>query len=208
MASAKTGISGVGLAVVIAGAILVWSGVQNKELIPMLRELAEGKKPTPGPQTQTSVPGSGMGGIGYAVPDGGTGGNQRIVAIAASFKGRSYVFGGGHGKVCPSGGMDCSGYASCVLNKAGVMKGTLTTTGFAKWGVGVPFNRRQPGDLVVWVGGPAGGHMGIVRDNNTMWHNPCTGCGGVQIGRYGATRTGRQTIVRRAKGGSGGTVRV
>lgn len=193
MGSTNGGISGLGVAVIAGGAILVWSGIQNRGLVESLRYLAEGKPIPAGEQKTTPV--------SFSPSSGGTaqigGGNSSVVSIAASMKGHPYTFGGGHGKVCPSGGMDCSGFVSCVLNKAGLMKGTLNTDGFAKFGTGVPFEQRQPGDLVVWKGGPGGGHIGIVIDGSKMWHNPCTGCGGVQIGSYGKTRTGRVTIVRR-----------
>lgn len=195
MASTNNGISGIAVAIVAAGSFLIWTGVQNRELLEAFREIVKGEMPTPGAQETTEFQGS-----GYIPSSGGKSpSGSRVVAIAASYEGHPYVFGGGHGTVCPSGGMDCSGYASCVLNKAGLMKGTLTTSGFANWGVKVPFEQRQPGDIVVWIGGPAGGHMGIIADAETMWHNPCTGCGGVQKSSYGKTRSGRITIVRRAR---------
>lgn len=196
MASTNGGISGIGLAVIAAGAVAVYSGIQNRGLVESLRFLAMGQPIPAGPQKTSPVS---YGDDGSITTAGLGGGNADIVSIAASFKGRPYVFGGGHRSVCPSGGLDCSGYVSCVLNKAGLMKGTKTTDGFAVWGIGVPFDQRQPGDLVIWRGGPGGGHMGIVINGDTMWHTPCTGCGGVQIGRYAKTRTGRVTIVRRAK---------
>lgn len=195
MASTSGGISGIGLAVIAAGAVMVYSGIKNQGLIDSLRYLAMGEAIPDGPQTVTPI-GTPTTGAGY-VTAGLTGGNSAIVQMAASYKGHPYWFGGGHGTVCPRGGMDCSGYVSCVLNRLGLMRGTKNTDGFAKFGVGVPFEQRQPGDLVVWLGGPGGGHIGIVIDGSRMWHNPCTGCGGVQIGTYGKTRGGRITLVRR-----------
>lgn len=205
--STSKGISGLGVGVLGIGAVLIWSGIQNQDLLTTFRTLAMGQKPIAGPQVRSAFKPPRQGtGAGVQNPDtsggsgGGSGGNQKIVQIAATFKGRPYVFGGGHRSVCPPGGLDCSGYVSCVLNKAGVMKGTLNTNGFKSWGQSVKFEDRKPGDIVVWVGGAGGGHMGIIIDDKTMWHSPCTGCGGVQTARYGATRTGRQTIVRRARG--------
>lgn len=204
MASTSSGgISGIGLAVIAAGAVMVYSGIQNRGLIESLRYLAMGEAIPAGPQSVTQVQPSGYAGTGAGyVTAGLSGGNQSLVSLAASYKGHPYIFGGGHGTVCPSGGMDCSGYVSCVLNRAGLLRGTLNTDGLAKWGVAVPYDQRQPGDILVWIGGPGGGHTGIVIDSSRMWHNPCTGCGGVQIGTYGRTRTGRQTLVRRAKSAS------
>lgn len=198
MASTSGGISGIGLAVIAAGAVAVYAGIQNRGLVESLRFLAMGQPIPAGPQKTTPI--SFTGGTGSVTTAGlAGGGNTSIVSIAASFKGRPYVFGGGHRTVCPSGGLDCSGFVSCVLNKAGVLKGTLTTDGLKNWGVAVPFAQRQPGDVLVWIGGPGGGHTGIVINGETMWHTPCTGCGGVQTGRYAITRTGRPTLVRRAK---------
>lgn len=199
MASTNSGISGTAVTIAAVGALLIWSGINNTALPRTFIEILSGYGPVKGEQ-KVSTPPSNTGG-GYVPTTGSGGGNQNVVNIAASYKGHPYVFGGGHGTVCPSGGMDCSGYASCVLNKAGLMKGTLTTDGFARWGKGINYADRKPGDIVVWRGGSGGGHMGIVIDDNTMWHNPCTGCGGVQIASYGSTRDGRPTIVRRARNG-------
>ena len=199
MASTNSGVSGSALAVATVGALLIWSGINNTPIAKSLLEIISGNAPVKGDQ-KASAPPINTGG-GYVPSTGSGGGNQSVVTIAASYKGHPYVFGGGHGKVCPSGPMDCSGYVSCVLNKAGLMTGTLTTDGFARWGVGVDFADRKPGDIVVWRGGSGGGHMGIIIDDKTMWHNPCTGCGGVQKASYGPTRTGRKTIVRRARNG-------
>jgi len=199
VASTSNGISGTAVAIAAFGALLIWSGINNSKVASNLLEIVVGFGPVKGEQKTTSPPSRSGGGY---VPSTGSGdGNQSIVNIAASYKGHPYVFGGGHGSVCPSGGMDCSGYASCVLNKAGVMKGTLTTDGFSRWGIGINFADRKPGDIVVWRGGSGGGHMGIIIDDKTMWHNPCTGCGGVQKASYGSTRSGRPTIVRRARNG-------
>lgn len=195
MASTSSGISGTAITVITVGALLVWAGINNANATDSLVWILAGRTPPKGEQKTTTI-NSG----GGSVATSGSGGNNRVVEIAASYKGHPYVFGGGHGKVCPSGGMDCSGFASCVLNKAGLMNGTLTTDGFARWGISVPFANRRAGDIVVWIGGPGNGHMGIVIDDTTMWHNDCTGCGGVKVGSYGSSRTGRTTIVRRARG--------
>lgn len=202
---ATKGISGTAVGALAIGAVFVWSGINNQDLLTSFRALAMGKPIPKGTQHKASARASGT------VPDptprgggGGVGGNRAVVDIAASYKGHPYLFGGGHGKPCPDGPMDCSGYVSCVMNKAGLMKGTLTTSGFAKWGNKVAFEDRQPGDIVVWLGGAGNGHMGIVDDDKYMWHNDCTGCGGVKRSTYGPSRTGRPTIVRRAKGAVSG----
>lgn len=187
------GVSGPGLAVAAAGVVLIWSGIQNQTVIRSLRALAMGQPIPAGPQTSTVVGSSTVSGVASA---------GAIVAQAAALKGTPYAWGGGHGSTPCARSLDCSGYVSCVLARAGVLRGApLTTDGLARWGTAVPFASRAPGDVLVWLGGPGGGHTGIVLDGTRMWHNPCTGCGGVQIGSYGATRTGRPTLVRRAAGG-------
>ena len=194
MASTK-GISGIAVAVLGIGAVLVWSGINNQDVLTSFRALAMGKPIPTGPQVKSEV--KPLPGTSDPIPRDGGGGSS-IISLAATYKGHPYVFGGGHRDVCPQGGMDCSGFVSCVLNKAGLMKGTLTTGGFMNWGSSVPFEQRQPGDIAVWHTGGAG-HMGIIIDNDTMWHTPCTGCGGVQIGKYGRIREGRTINVRRPK---------
>lgn len=200
MPSMSNGVSGMSVTIAAVGGLLIWSGINNTKLATTLVEVLAGVGPRKGVQTASAPPPTTSGG-GGSVPTTG-GGNQNIVQIAASYKGHPYVFGGGHGTVCPKGGMDCSGFVSCVMNKAGYMNGTtLTTDGFSRWGTKVDFADRQPGDIVVWRGGVGNGHMGIVIDGDSMWHNPCTACSGVQIGSYGKSRDGRPTIVRRPKRG-------
>lgn len=207
-------INGVGVGVVALGVIVSWAGIRNVSLIAAFKDLAMGKQPTPNPKPAFSpfgyepgtaaAVGASAWGVGETVAGMAAGG--KIVQIAASMRGQCYGFGAGHGpNPCASKCTDCSSYVSCVYNKAGLMKGSMATGGLSKFGVGVPFEQRQPGDILVWNGGAGGGHCGIVEDGDTMWHNPCTGCGGVARGKYGRTRTGRPTIVRRAKASAGGS---
>jgi cell wall-associated NlpC family hydrolase len=191
---ASGGLSGTALALAGAGAVLVWSGIQNRAVLDSVRELALGQPIAAGPQKTSAA--------GAAAGAGSTARGAAVVALAAGYKGAPYRFGGGHGSTPCASATDCSGFVSCVLSRAGLLKGApLTTEGLARWGVAVPFANRAAGDVLVWRGGPGGGHTGIVIDGKTMWHNPCTGCGGVQKGTYGSTRTGRPTLVRRAAGG-------
>jgi hypothetical protein len=43
-----------------------------------------------------------------------------------------YIFGGGHGG--PSRGLDCSGTVSYVLRTCGLIQGSITSSGFKKYG--------------------------------------------------------------------------
>lgn len=199
--SAK-GISGVGLAAGSIGLVYLWSALKGASVTATLRDVIAGKEPA-----GTNV--NPISGVSYLGTTGATPGASagigvasasaaNILSIAASYKGQKYIFGAGHGKPCASSATDCSGYVSCVLYKAGVMKTTMATGGLAHIGVGVPYSQRQPGDIIVWNGGTGGGHTGIIIDGGTMWNNPCTICGGVQISKYPyGTRTAAAAVIRR-----------
>lgn len=208
--------SGFAVGTLAIGGVLVWSGLKGASILTTIQELVQGKKPTGSNIHQIGVPvgsaaaaagaagspvGSAAAAAGAAIGAAGLG--LTILNIAASYKGRSYTFGGGHSSFCPPGGMDCSGYVSCVLHRAGVLNGSpLATDGLASWGVSVPLDQRAPGDVIVWNGGPGGGHCGIIIDSKTMWNNPCTACGGVQIQTYNPSHGSRlmaSAVIRRAK---------
>lgn len=208
-------ISGTGAGITAAGVLFLWSSIKGASVSASLRELISGQQPsgtninpiqiaapsiaaanTGGPGGTATTPAGGSSGlpIGTAGPHA-----ANILAIAASMKGHPYAFGGGHGaNPCVAGGFDCSGYVSCVLNKAGLMHGSMATGGLAGIGSSVPYASRLPGDIIVWNGGSGGGHTGIIIDGSTMWNNPCTLCGGVQISHYPtSTRTAAAAVVRR-----------
>lgn len=197
----ERGLSAVAVGAVAGGVILVWSGLKGASVLSSVQSILQGKQPT----------GENVHGISHEVGElspltgGGSASGSKIVDIAASFKGKTYCFGGGHGSLCGGSCWDCSGYVSCVLSKAGVLTGRpLATGGLATWGKGVPYVQRQPGDVIVWNGGTGGGHTGIIIDGSHMWNNPCTGCGGVQISRYPyGNRTAAAAVVRRASGITG-----
>lgn len=197
---AGQGVSGVAVGVLAAGSVLVWTGLRGGSVAMTLQEIIQGKRPSgqnahPIEITSTAEGTAGIQGAAIGA------GSSAIVAIAATGKGQCYGFGAGHtSNPCASRCTDCSSYVSCVLNKAGVLKGSLATGGLSRWGVGVPYAQRQPGDVIVWNGGTGGGHTGIIIDGSHMWHNPCTRCGGVQIGRYPyGNRSAASAVVRRAK---------
>lgn len=59
---------------------------------------------------------------------------HRAVQAGNELQGARYCYGGGHRVLCDPRGYDCSGTASYVLNKAGLMKGSMPSQGFKKWG--------------------------------------------------------------------------
>lgn len=136
-------------------------------------------------------------------PAGLSGGNSAVLTmaqqVANSAAGRAnYCWGGGHtSSPCSARCFDCSGYVSCVLNRLGVLHGSMTTTGFLGWSgaTTVPYAQRQPGDLYV-----SATHIGIIADSSRMWNAACTACGSVKLSSY----VGRRGYtVRRVKGAGG-----
>lgn len=61
-------------------------------------------------------------------------------AAANSIQHVPYQYGGGHGR--PSQGLDCSGAVSYVLRSAGLLKGSMPSSGFRRYG------RRGPGKWI------------------------------------------------------------
>lgn len=196
------GINGLGLAAAGTGVLFLWSAVKGASVTESLRELVKGQEPaganiypiTAPPPSQTGDASGNFVGTGAAAD---------MIRAAASKKGQCYGFGAGHGgDPCKSGCTDCSSYVSCVINMATGSHINMATGGLAGYGVGIPYNQRMPGDIIVWNGGTGGGHTGVILtvsgNGGTMWHNPCTGCGGVQIGRYPTgSRTAASAVVRR-----------
>jgi len=72
---------------------------------------------------------------------GGGGGDvvARVIAAANEIATTPYVWGGGHGG--RSGGYDCSGSISYALAAAGLLNGSLDSTGFMSWGEPGPGRR-------------------------------------------------------------------
>ena len=89
-----------------------------------------------------------------------------VVGIAMQYLGVPYVWGGAG----PSG-FDCSGFVMYVYAQVGV---SLPHNAAAQYGYGVyvPRDQLQPGDLVFFDGL---GHMGIYIGNNQMIHAPHSG---------------------------------
>lgn len=85
------------------------------------------------------APSSGGGGGSTSGPKVGGDVVGRIVAAANEIATTPYVWGGGHGG--SSGGYDCSGSISYALAAAGLLNGSLDSTGFMSWGEPGPGKR-------------------------------------------------------------------
>jgi len=195
-------ISGTGLAATTAGLIFIWSAVKGTAPTDVIRSLIQGEQPSTEQRYPVAVPERQVGADNnpFIAP---TADAAAIIRAAASKKGQPYRFGAGHsGDPCKSTHSDCSSYVCCVINTATGSNINMATGGLARYGTGVAYKDRQPGDIIVWNGGTGGGHCGIILtvsgNGGTMWHQPCTTCGGVQIGKYPfGTRTAQSAVVRR-----------
>lgn len=58
---------------------------------------------------------------------------QRAIQAGNELQGKPYIWGGGH-SMKSTRGYDCSGAASYVLRRAGLLRGSLTSKGFLKYG--------------------------------------------------------------------------
>jgi len=88
-----------------------------------------------------------------------------VIAMAASFAGLPYVYGG----TTPSG-FDCSGFTQYIFGQIGI---NLPRTAEEQRQYARPISNPQAGDLV-FFGAPAH-HMGIYAGNGMMWDSPHTG---------------------------------
>jgi len=195
---AEQGVSAVGVGVLAAGAVLVWSGIRGASVVATLQEIIRGQRPSGALANPVEGGGGARSGpINSEITGKGASSSvlQMAVEVAKSPAGRrNYCLGGGHqGSPCQAKCFDCSGYVSCVLGKLGKMTGSKVTGEFMVWtgAKTIPYEQRQPGDLYC-----SPGHIGIIADNKQMWNAACTKCGAVKLSSY----VGRKNyIVRRVK---------
>ena len=88
---------------------------------------------------------------------------SRAVAVAMSFLGTPYVWGG-----AAPGGFDCSGLVMYAFDQEGV---SLPHSSYAMWdyGIPVPEDQLQPGDIVFFDGL---GHVGLYIGGGEFVHAP------------------------------------
>lgn len=155
------GVSLGGLGLIAAGGVLLWSGINDPKGGPVgvVRDVLQGRTPTPGVVTLGRALGTGVdssGGtvtLGKALGGNGSGGAEvasgsngaRIVAAAQGMLGVPYVFGGAGPR-----GVDCSGLVLIAYRDgAGIVLPHLATAQAAR-GQRVPREQVHPGDMVAW----------------------------------------------------------
>ena len=113
----------------------------------------------------------------------------QVVSIAMQYLGTPYVWGG-----AAPGGFDCSGLVMYVYAQVGVSLPHYTGAQF-QYGVPVPRDQLQPGDLVFFDGL---GHVGIYVGGGSFIHAPETGdvvrISSLSEGFYAATYDGARRI--------------
>ena len=164
-------IGGVPLALVAGGAVLVYSGVENRPVADIFRAAARGQAPTPGPMA--ADPSGGVQASGQATATG-----LAIAQDALQYKGAGYVWAGAPGS--GAGNWDCSSYANAVTGRdlrlaipgypAGTYQGQAHGPATIQWlattlctTVGHSGAAAQAGDLCVWQT-----HMGIAIGGGQM----------------------------------------
>jgi cell wall-associated NlpC family hydrolase len=215
-------IPGLPIGFMIVGGVLVYSGIENRPVGYLLRDLARGIKPTPGPGETFATPAaasSGSGGGGSASTD------SAIANDALGYTGHVYVYGG------PSnvnGGWDCSSFVSWVLGhdlNMDIPGGTwaaVTSSGrshgpivaqYVVWGgaTGVSKADVQAGDLILY---PPDTHMGIAVSATEFIsaEQPSTGTGVAPMSDGPGPWIARRCTAAAASGGApptpGGTQNV
>ena len=194
------GINGKALAAVAAGSIFVYAGLKGVSVTHAMAIIISGKNP------KGLVQSNPIGTPTASASSSGTpsGGGGDIAGIASGYVGRlQYVFGGPP----PSGTVDCSSFASKVLNEAGIHDpGGLpfdanshgpSTISYLSWQgaatVGHSPSDAQRNDLCVWQT-----HMGIATGNGEMVsaRDPAEGVG---VDTIAGDVPGELLFVRRIK---------
>jgi cell wall-associated NlpC family hydrolase len=124
----------------------------------------------PPPVAKSTVDSSGYrSSLAFSTVTSATGTAAQVIAIAAAQTGKPYVFAAAG----PST-FDCSGLTEYVFAQVGV---SLPHNADAQksYGVGVSASAALPGDLVVFLDGGYGYHVGIYAGNGMMYDAPHSG---------------------------------
>ena len=162
--------SAVNAALMLAGIILVYTGLRNITIADYLRSVIK-LGPLPGPasggltaaQKQATEEGRALEGGGTLNAPGGTTTGQSVAAAALSFVGKvPYIWAG----ESPNG-WDCSGMVTYILHTMFGLElpSNVHTTSqvFYVWSGAATVTTPEPGDLACWVT-----HVGIMVDGGHM----------------------------------------
>lgn len=173
------GVSGIGLGVALAGALLVYTGVRDVTMLDAARSLARGIAPAgPGPRvTQVVFDGTGQP-AGTTTPAGyaggpaetsaGAGPNAAIATAALKYLGVPYLWGG----TDPARGLDCSGLVQLAVRQATGETPPRVSLAQSRWSKFRKIGRDQvaAGDVLWWPG-----HIAIAISNSDVVHAPRPG---------------------------------
>lgn len=183
--ASSSGMSGVGVAVTVAGGFLVFAAVKDFSPLSGLRAIVAGQSPTTvalaktsglqneAPAIQAILEGTSSAAGTPGAPATSTG--SAIADDALKYQGTPYRYGG----ATPQAGFDCSGLIYYVLGHDLGIKGVPRTIGAQNLWPGattIGASQAQPGDLVLWpygVGPDA--HGGIVVGAGEYVNAPYTG---------------------------------
>jgi cell wall-associated NlpC family hydrolase len=168
--TSKTGLSGLALAYLSVGAILMYEGIENTSTATTLKSLLSGNLPAPGPQTS----GTGASGLGGGAVLGMSATGLAVAQNALTYVGAPYVWGGGN-----PDGWDCSGFVNYVLghNFGLTLPGGVTdfdgsyhgpvVSQYVLWTAAtrVSSSAIQAGDLICY---PPDVHMGIAINGTQL----------------------------------------
>lgn len=170
-------VNGRALAVASAGLVFVWSGIKGWSVLGTLGDAISGKKPDQPISNPLQLNYADPNDPNARTPVAGLVGGVALAAIASSYAGHAYHFGGAPG-VNGNKPWDCSSFMNYVVGvKAGMAipgygPGKYTgsthgpTTGqWAAWSGMTTINRSdvQAGDILLWLG-----HMGMATGHDTM----------------------------------------
>lgn len=142
-----------------------------------------------------------------------------VAQDALKYQGKGYVFGGAPAKGL--GNWDCSSFINWVVGHdlgmaiPGFSAGTYTgdshgpvVLDWATWSGATTTNAPGPGDLCIWPGAGALGHIGIYLSSNQMISALNSNLGTITSGIQGNGPMGVALIYRSLNGGSGAGVSV
>lgn len=176
---ASPGVSGIGASTIVAGLVILYSGLKNATILDTVRALVRGEPiPSAGSEIEAArsavASQAGQSGSSTAVfrSATGTATGDAIAAAAVKYVGVPYVWAGED----PINGWDCSGFVTYVLHHDFGLQlpnnNHTTTFDFYTWSgaVTIKDQARAPGDLVLWWS-----HMGIAVDHDNMVNAPGAG---------------------------------